>query len=381
MRLSVRVVMISKALVVSTYRQKAALMAAEPGLELTVIVPPGWREKRSRLPLEEGETPGYRMIVSPVMWNGSYHMHWYPQLGRLLNEIRPDLVHIDEEPYNLATYPALRAANRVGARAIFFSWQNIGRTYPPPFRWLERYVYEHAAGAIAGNHAAASVLAEKGYAGPLAVIPQFGVDPALFAPQPRPGEQPFTIGFAGRLVEEKGLWVLLEALQRLEGPWRMQFMGDGPLLPALQERLQELGMSERVSWQPRIPSSEMPAMLAALDVLVLPSLTRPNWKEQFGRVLIEAMACGTPVVGSDSGEIPHVIGDAGLVVPEGDGAALAAALARLRDDPALRATLSRLGRERVLAGFTQEQVARATVALYRALLAGPGSGITPPQSL
>jgi len=98
-------------------------------------------------------------------------------------------------------------------------------------------------------------------------------------------------------------------------------------------------------------------------------------------VLIEAMACGTPVVGSDSGEIPHVIGDAGLVVPEGDGAALAAALARLRDDPALRATLSRLGRERVLAGFTQEQVARATVALYRALLAGPGSGITPPQSL
>ena len=71
-----------------------------------------------------------------------------------------------------------------------------------------------------------------------------------------------------------------------------------------------------------MPSTEVPAVLRALDVLVLPSLTTPSWKEQFGRVLQEAMACAIPVVGSDSGEIPHVIGDAGLVTPEGDAAAL-----------------------------------------------------------
>ena len=67
------------------------------------------------------------------------------------------------------------------------------------------------------------------------------------------------------------------------------------------------------------------------DVLVGPSLTTPRWKEQFGRMLVEAMACGVPVIGSDSGEIPHVIGDAGIVVPEGDRVALCAAIARLRD--------------------------------------------------
>jgi glycosyltransferase involved in cell wall biosynthesis len=360
-----RVVMISKALVVGTYRQKAVAMAAEPDIDLTVVVPPSWREGHDRLLLEETQTPNYRLLVTPIAHNGSYHTHYYPRLPHILAEIRPDLVHIDEEPYNLATYLALRAAHRVGARAIFFSWQNLGRAYPPPFCWLERYVYRNANGAIAGNHAASAVLAAKGYGGPVAVIPQFGVDPALFAPDAANERQahPFTIGFAGRLVEEKGLLVLAEALGMLGGGWRMRFLGDGPLGPALRARFERLGLSEHVEWVARIPSQEIPAALRGMDAVVLPSLTRPNWMEQFGRVLIEAMACETPVVGSDSGEIPHVIGDAGLVVPEGDVAALA--LASLRDDPAKRNELGRRGRPRVLANFTQERIARETVSFYR----------------
>lgn len=363
-----RVVMISKALVVAAYRQKTAAMAAEADIDLTVVVPPYWREGNSRLDLEETATPGYRLVVTPMARNGSYHTHFYPRLAPLLRELRPDMVHIDEEPYNLATWLALRAADRVGARALFFTWQNLRRSYPPPFRWLETDIYRRAAGAIAGNHAAADVLATKGYNGPLAVIPQFGVDPDLYTPRIRaqPG-RPFTIGYAGRLVEEKGLFVLADALVRLGGDWCMRFYGDGPLRNALQTQFEELGLATRVSWQTRIPSREMPAVYADLDVVVLPSLTRPNWAEQFGRVLIEAMACETPVVASDSGEIPHVVGDAGLVVPEGDATALAGALARLRDDPELGDYLRRRGRQRVLASYTQAQVARETVAFYRRL--------------
>ncbi len=105
-----------------------------------------------------------------------------------------------------------------------------------------------------------------------------------------------------------------------------------------------------------------------LDVLVLPSRTQPNWKEQFGRVLIEAMSCGVPVIGSTCGEIPQVIGEAGLVFPEGDVAALRAALSRLIDQPELRAELARRGRARVLAEFTQAAIARRHVAVYQAML-------------
>src|SRR5262249_34312465 len=104
--------------------------------------------------------------------------------------------------------------------------------------------------------------------------------------------------------------------------------------------------------------------------LALPSFGQPNWVEQFGRVLIEAMACGVPVVGSDSGEIPHVIGDAGLVVPEDDVSALRDALEALAADPARRAEYARRGRARVLERFTQEQVARRVAAVYAEALSG-----------
>ena len=114
----------------------------------------------------------------------------------------------------------------------------------------------------------------------------------------------------------------------------------------------------------------MPEFYRSLDLLVLPSRTRPNWKEQFGRVLIEAMACGVPVLGSDSGEIPRVIGDAGVVFPEEDLEALRFQLQRLMEDPTARKSLAAAGRERVLARFTMAEVARRTVAVYNTVANG-----------
>jgi glycosyltransferase involved in cell wall biosynthesis len=107
-----------------------------------------------------------------------------------------------------------------------------------------------------------------------------------------------------------------------------------------------------------------------LDVLVLPSISRPNWKEQFGRVLVEAMACGVPVVGSTCGEIPNVVGDAGLLFPEGDVAGLRDCLARLQADAELGARLAEAGRARVAERFTQQRIAAETVAVYRQTMAG-----------
>jgi glycosyltransferase involved in cell wall biosynthesis len=130
----------------------------------------------------------------------------------------------------------------------------------------------------------------------------------------------------------------------------------------------QLGLAQHVTFLGRVGSTSMPAFFASMDVLTVPSRTTPTWKEQFGRVLVEAMACQTPVIGSDSGEIPHVIGDAGLIFAEGDAQALASLLLRLAGDPALRAELSRRGRARVLAYFTQERIAAATYQVYQQML-------------
>jgi glycosyltransferase involved in cell wall biosynthesis len=365
-----RVLMLSKACVVGAYQRKLEEMARQaPDLTLRVLVPPAWRDPaRGDLRLERVYVRGYELRVTPIRLNGNFHLHHYPHLGREIHDFRPDLVHIDEEPYNLATWQALWHARRAGARALFFTWQNIARRYPPPFSWGERWVLRHTDYAIAGTQGAAAVWQAKGYRGPLAVIPQFGVDPDVFSPPPTPRDSAeFVIGFAGRLVEEKGGAWLLESLARLGGRWRLIIAGDGPQRDALIAQAQRLGVGGQVTFEQRA-STEMPAFYHQLDALAVPSLTRPNWKEQFGRVIVEAMACGVPVVGSSSGAIPDVIGEDGLIVPEGDVDALAAALRRLRDAPDLRQELRQRGRARVLARYTQAQIAAQTVAVYQQVL-------------
>jgi glycosyltransferase involved in cell wall biosynthesis len=364
-----RVLMLSKACVVGAYQKKLEEMARLPELELTVVVPPYWRDERGVLELERQHTAGYELVVERMAFNGNFHLHFYPGLGKQIRSVRPDLVHIDEEPYNLATAHALWLARRAGAKSLFFSWQNLMRRYPLPFRMIERYVLSNADYAIVGNQESSQVWRAKGYQGRLAVIPQFGVDPELFTPAPRPRGRGFVIGYVGRLVEQKGVDLLLEALSGLEGTWRAYILGSGPERDALRSQAQSLRLANRVSFDEQIPSGQMPAYYHQLDALVVPSRTRPNWKEQFGRVIVEAMACGVPVIGSDSGEIPNVIGDAGLIFPEDRVEVLRAHLARLLGDPSLQEELARRGRERALARYTQAQVAAQTYRVYRAVLA------------
>lgn len=368
---NLRVTMISKACLVGAYQTKLEEIAAHEGIDLTVVVPRSWRQGGHLLRLERAHTAGYRLIVAPIAFSGRFHLHFYPTLASILSETRPTLCHIDEEPYNLATYLAVRAARRLGARTVFFTWQNLRRRYPPPFRCMESYVYRNADGAIAGSQGAADVLRSKGYIGPLRVIPQFGVDPTVFHPVSRPDhEGTLSVGYAGRLVREKGLDTLVEALATLRGSWKLVLCGVGPMRDELVARFSALGLAERVTYNGQVPSKDMPNYLAMMDVLVLPSLTRSNWKEQFGRVLIEAMSCEVPVIGSDSGEIPRVIGDGGLVFPEGDARALRGLLAMLRAAPARRRDLGVKGRKRVLANYTQAEIGAQTVAFYRAVCSG-----------
>ena len=372
-----RVLYISKALVVGTYQRKLEEIAKFPDVELRAIVPPYWREGDYRQELEPRYTAGYELVAEHMRFNGHYHLHYYPNLRRQLLEWRPDVVHVDEEPYNFATAHAIWQARRVGAKAVFFAWQNIYRVYPPPFYLFELFSMIRSHGAQAGTRQAQEVLRRKRYSRPSAVLPQFGVDAELFSPDPRPADHDseLRIGYAGRLVPAKGLHVLLAAAARLTFPYRLQLIGAGAAESELRSRAESLGIQERVEFVGPVPSNEMPKRYRAMHVCVLPSLTTPHWKEQFGRVLIEAMACGVPVVGSDSGEIPEIVGtdDAepgGRTFPEGDAEALAKILTELHSDPALRRDFGRRGRERVLREFTQERIAAQTVRMYRQLTHG-----------
>lgn len=359
-----RVLMLSKALVVGAYQRKLELLADE-GIDLHVVVPPRWAGQ----PLEREHTSGYALHVTPIVFDGNFHLHAYPFLGGLVSRLRPDLVHIDEEPYNLATWLAWRAAKSVGAKTLFFSWQNLVRRYPPPFAWMERAVLAGVDGALVGNAEAEAVWRAKGFAGPIAQVPQFGVDPAIYAPAGRRApDGPMQVGYAGRFVPEKGVDTLLLALAQTPDV-ELRLIGAGPERRLYEHLIATHGLSDRVRLEPSRPSSAMPDFYNALDVLVLPSRTRPNWKEQFGRVVVEAMSCGVAAIVSDSGEPQHLIAagsaaPAGLLFPEDDVEALAACLARLRDDLSLRTTLSAAARSRAASVYSMQGIARQTAEFY-----------------
>ncbi len=370
--------MLSKALVVGAYQRKAEAIAALGDIDLTVFVPPSWADSRGRQAATPCYTNGYDFHILPVRFGDSFHLHHYPTLAQELHRLRPHVLHVDEEPYNAATWHALRLAQRLEIAGTFFTWQNLHRSYPPPFRWFEQANYRAAARALAGSQAADDVLRAKGYSAPIHLIPQFGVDLDVFSPAPNWGDDrsasaTFRIGYAGGLVPEKGVDVLLRACAQLAGDtgqaWQLSLCGVGAERGALGKLARELGIAQRVEFLGFVDSTRMAAFYRELDLLVLPSRRTPKWQEQFGRVLIEAMACGVPVLGSDSGEIPHVIGDAGLTFPEENVDALAAQLQRLCNSVELRRRLAEAGRQRVLDRYTMAQIARETVEVYRLLAA------------
>ena len=364
----IRVLMLSKACIVGIYQRKLEQIA-EHNIDLLTLVPPSWRDERGETPLERVYTDGYCLETLPIRLNGNFHLHHYANLGATIRNFKPDIVHIDEEPYNLVAWQLLFHAKRVKAKTLFFSWQNINRSYPPPFSWGENWVMRGIDHAVVGTTSAGDVWREKGYTGSLSIIPQFGTDPDLFIPLKQRPERPFTIGFVGRLVEEKGIQVLLNAVAQLkQHNWVLKIYGGGPYETQLRNLAQNLKISDRVQFCGQVPSAQMPQIYHQFDAFVLPSLTHHNWKEQFGRVIVEAMASGVPVIGSDSGAIPDVIDDAGIITPEGNAQALSRAITQLQTDPTMHAHFAMLGREHVLDQFTHAQIAQKTVDVYHHLM-------------
>jgi glycosyltransferase involved in cell wall biosynthesis len=363
----VKVLYVSKASRVAAHRDKVAVLAKR--VDTTLVVPQRWGGQPDETALPDDP----RTIVLPALFHGHNHFHLYRGLARTLDAERPDIVHADEEPYSAVTGQIAALCGPRGIPFVFFGWQNLDKRLPPPFGALRKSVFARAAGGIGGTERAASVLRRAGYRGPLAVIPQMGVSPARYRPDADararvrarigiPGNVP-VVGFLGRLTREKGVHLLLEAAASLSDLWIL-VIGGGAEESSLRAYANSLGVSARTRFVGAVPSIDVPEWLAALDMLALTPLATPGWAEQFGRALIEAMACEVAVVGSDSGEIAAVIGDGGIVVPEGSVPDLRAALSALTRDPSERARLARAGRARVLAQFTQDVVVDRTIAFY-----------------
>jgi glycosyltransferase involved in cell wall biosynthesis len=180
---------------------------------------------------------------------------------------------------------------------------------------------------------------------------------------------PLRLLFVGRLVERKGVHLLLDALARLPPapPVLLDVMGDGPERAALQAWASELGIAERVRFHGFVARQRLEAGLAECDAFVLPAVVDAKGDvEGLGVVLIEAMACGKPTIASAAGGIVDIVrgGRNGLLVPPGDVGALAAAIERIRDDPAAAAAMGTTGREDARTDFSWDAIVERLTGVY-----------------
>jgi glycosyltransferase involved in cell wall biosynthesis len=358
---------------------KADCLARLPGIDLCVLVPRRWKRYGQWRDAEPPISDAFRFEVGRVCWpwlgKAQTYMHWYPRLGRLLRDFQPDVIDVWEEPWSLVSAQVCALRNRYlpAARIITETEQNINKRLPPPFEWFRRYTLRHADYAVGRSREAVAVLRDKGYAGPAEVVPN-AVDAQRFKPMPRSearrlagfgGLRGPVVGYVGRLVQAKGVADLIESIGLAHEPMQLLLVGSGPDEAAFRDIVHARELDGRVHFLGSRTPDQLPRLINALDVLVLPSRTTPSWKEQFGRVLIEAHACAVPVVGSDSGGIPDVVGEGGLVVPERDPRALAEALDRLVSDRVEAQRIGRLGYEQVHANCTWQRVAERMHAIYR----------------
>ncbi|MFM2063393.1 MAG: hypothetical protein RLZZ507_3063 [Cyanobacteriota bacterium] len=368
-----------------------ALAKLEPGIEVTVVVPKKWRPGgvQNRIIETEYRDEGTFKIVpiSNFSQNHQGLLTFGADLISLLQKFRPQIIHVEQGSRGLAYTQMIILNQLLGLKAknVFFTWWNLPYELKLPVALLEKYNLNNSHGIISGNQDGADILRQRGYEGAIKVLPQLGVDETLFTPQPQPelaanlgiNQHDFVVGFVGRFVPEKGLLTLLKALVNIKDkPWKLLLLGRGELQEEILKIATENNIREKLIIVESVPHNEVANYINVMNTLVLPSettykfktLTAVGWKEQFGHVLIEAMACKVPVIGSDSGEIPHVIGDAGLIFPEGDTQALANCLLQLMEKPGLAAKLGEMGYEKAMVKYTNKAIAKQQYEFYQQLM-------------
>lgn len=242
---------------------------------------------------------------------------WYEGLGQLMSEVAPDVVHVWSEPWSLASFQALRAHQTVIIHGAETRFSGAGRPTRPLRRLMLAFASRRAAGYAAWSHVGLDAAGPYFDHIPTAAIPPAIPDPSGFVTDRKKawadrGMGPeLALGFVGTLVYEKGPDLLISAVRGLKNrPMRLHVFGDG----ALRDYLTRLASVDgRIVFHGRIEHSEIPTIMAALDLLVVPTRDLPHSSEQFGRVVTEAMYAGTPVLGSSSGALPEVIGPGGFI--------------------------------------------------------------------
>ena len=373
-----RVLVISHSYIMKPYRRKFALIAKNTSVNVRVICPDRWFESFQEIVFEPDLETRCEEFAYPIRFSGYGSRFFYrDNIIPHFRDFQPDIIHLEEEAWSVNALQIIRFKNKYCPQSRFIFRTSLSVDIKQRFGffpvWIEKKVFNHTDIAFPLSKNGVNILRRRGYTKEVAVFPN-GVDLRMFYKMKVEDlrselelDQTFVVGYVGRLLRMKGLDTLIEAVAKLKTDCKILLVGRGEYRPELEKLADQLAMSERIVWIDAVPPEDVPKYINCMDTLILPSRTTPDWVEFFGRVLVEAMACQVPVIGSDSGEIPNVIGQAGLTFPEGKAKLLTGQIQMIAQDLALRSDLVQLGLERVKE-FSWETIAQRTLEVYQDLV-------------
>jgi glycosyltransferase involved in cell wall biosynthesis len=364
-----RVLRLYHSAVVDEYRQRERFLRSRHGYDVHVVCPPEWPEGGGLArPSPDPDVP-----VHIVHARGPQrpNLFWYsvPGLRKVLRALRPAIVDLHEEPFSLAAASLLLAMRLEAstAKLCVYSAQNLPKRYPPPFSTIEKRTLSLAGAAYPCSTEAGDRLVAHRFRGPIHVLP-LGVTLSPF--MPRTGG-PIRVGFVGRLEPYKGGLIAVRAFAAAaaDSSAALEIVGAGPEQVAMREVVSEHGLDERVAFMGALPQDQTLERMSTYDIVLVPSLTTRTWKEQFGRVPVQAMAHGAVVIASDSGSLREVVDSCGVLVREGDVARFAETLRDLIHDRARLDELRERAWQRAAQHFTWEAISDGVDAMYEGLFA------------
>ena len=374
---TINVTIISHPSGVKEYQEKIRELAKFRDLALTLIVPQVYREGARLIEAFDGDGT-YRVTKLPAIFGkrGSQNGHFYLHLASTLRKTEPDVLLIEEEPESIVTAQSIFLARQLHHRPKILLLSSRNQEMEFEKHWgmfsVQRYLYPALSRYTLNrvdwldmcNHEGGGIFRAWGYQRPITVIPQIGIDPEKYSPGPPRKDlldslrsSGLVIGYVGRLLHMKGIETLINAVAQIKTEFTLLLVGWGAQREYFEALAREKGIEHNMRITGAVPFQDVVHYLRCMDMMVLPSLTTKEWKEQFGRVLPEAMACEVPVIGSSSGEIPAVIGDAGWVFQEGNVDELRSCIESLINDPNRRRSFGAAGRKRVLENFTGSRLA------------------------
>lgn len=303
--------------------------------------------------------------------SGRQHAYFYFGLKSVIKNIRPNVIFCMEEPNSIVSVQINHIAKKYSVRVILWSALNQYRDYSKyPLYDIRRYLYplclkynfDKSFAINALDESVKNVLLKKNYQKEIYVNNTFGVNHFFFKkPTLNLGDK-LRVIFVGVLEKYKGVNFLISAVKNCNV--ELNIIGDG----SERDTLQEMSKEGNISFHGFKDQYDVKELISYSDILVLPSVPIDGYLEQFGRVLIEAMACGLCVMGSNIGGIPNVIGDSGFLFEHSNAEEISKLITKLDQDRNELFAYKNRAYQRALSTYSYHSVANDVVSMISDVL-------------